>query len=99
MRPFTYHRHAERIDLFADRLGDLIGHPFLDLEPPRKDVDQTRNLAETDDSFTRDVRDVALAEKGEEMMLTERVEIDVLDDHHLVVIDGEQCVVEDIVDV
>ena len=32
-------------------------------------------------------------------MLTERVEIDVLDDHHIVVIDGEQCVVEDIVDV
>jgi len=32
-------------------------------------------------------------------MLTERVEIDVLDDHHLVVIDGEQSIVKDIVDV
>src|SRR5262245_19949102 len=50
MRPFAHDRHAEWIDLLADRFGDLIGHPFLDLKPPRKHIDQARNLAETDDA-------------------------------------------------
>src|SRR5204863_5932880 len=37
--------------------------------------------------------------KREEMMVSERVEVDVLDDHHLVVIDGEQRVVQDFIDI
>jgi hypothetical protein len=42
---------------------------------------------------------VALAEKRQEVMLAEAVEIDVLDDHHLAVINCEQRVVDDFVDV
>ncbi len=47
----------------------------------------------------RDVRDVALAEERQQMVLAEAVEVDVLDDHHLVIIDGEQRVVEHRIDV
>ena len=47
----------------------------------------------------RDVRDVAFSEKRQQMMLAERIEVDVLDDHHLVIIDGEQRVVQDVIDV
>ena len=57
------------------------------------------NLAEADDLGARDVGDVALAEERQQVVLAQAVEVDVLDDHHLAVIDGEQRVVEDFVDV
>src|SRR5688572_17909062 len=96
---FAYHRDPERVDLLEDRLGHLVGEPFLDLQPARKCVHQAGDLAETDDVPLRDVGDVALAEKWQQMVLAEAVEIDVLDDHHLAVIDGEQCAIEDGVDI
>ena len=34
------HRHTQRIDLLADGLGNLVGHPLLNLQPPRKDIHQ-----------------------------------------------------------
>ena len=45
------------------------------------------------------VGDVALAEERQQVVLAQAVEVDVLDDHHLVIIDGEQRVVEHRVDV
>ena len=47
----------------------------------------------------RDVGDVALAEERQQVVLAQAVEVDVLDDHHLVIIDGEQRVVEHRIDV
>src|SRR5207244_2989520 len=43
--------------------------------------------------------DVTLTKKWQEMVLAETIEVDVLDDDHLVVIDREQCAVQDLVDV
>jgi hypothetical protein len=37
---------------------------------------------------------VALPEERQQVMLAEAVEVDVFDYHHLVIINGEQCVVE-----
>ena len=45
------------------------------------------------------VGDVTLAEERQQVMLAQTVEVDVLDDHHLVIIDREQRVVEHRVDV
>ena len=42
---------------------------------------------------------MALAEERQQVVLAQAVEVDVLDDHHLVIIDGEQRVVEHLVDV
>ena len=47
----------------------------------------------------RNVGDVAFAEERQQVMLAEAVEVDVLDDHHLAIIDGEQRVVQDVIDV
>ena len=90
---------AERLDLLADGLGDLVRHALLDLEPPGEDLDQPRDLAEADHLALRDIGDVAAAEKRQQVMLAETVEVDVLDDHHLVIIHREQGVVEHGVDV
>ena len=79
--------------------GDLIGQPLLHLEPAAEHVDQPRDLAQADDLRARDVGDVALPEERQQMMLAQAVEVDVLDDHHLAIIDGEQRVVQYLVDV
>ena len=79
--------------------GDLVGHPFLQLQPAREDIDQARNLAEPDHAAVRDVGDVALAEERQQVVLAHAVEVDVADDHHLAIIDAEQRAVQHVVDV
>ena len=86
-------------DLLVHRLGDLGGQPLLHLQAAREHVDQAGDLAQADHLPLRQVGDVALAEKRQQVMLAQAVEVDVLDDHHLVIIDSEQCVVEHRVDV
>ena len=90
---------AERPDFVAQRLGDLTGQSFLHLQAARKDLDQARDFAEPDDAALRYVGDVTFSEKRQQVMLAEAIEVDVLDDHHLVIIDAEERVVEDGVDV
>jgi hypothetical protein len=90
---------AERPDLVAQRLGDLTGQSFLHLQAARKDLDQARDFAEPNDTALRYVGDMTFSEKRQQVMLAEAIEVDVLDDHHLVIIDAEERVVEDGVDV
>ena len=90
---------AERIDLFQKGVRDLIGQPFLHLQTARVDVDKPGNLAQTDDLAVRDISDVTLPKKRKHVMFAEAVEVDVLHDHHLVIIDSEQRVVERGIDV
>ena len=60
----------------------------LDLEPPAEDLHDPRQLADADYPLVfRYVRDVAHAEKGKEVVLAHGVEMDVLDDNHLVVLE------------
>ena len=42
-------RHAERRDLLADRVGDLVRQPLLDLQAAAEHVHEPRNLAQSDD--------------------------------------------------
>src|SRR5688572_8433595 len=99
MRRFHHDRHAQRVDLRANGLRDLAGQPLLNLKPPAENVDEPRNLAEANDFRARNVGDVALAEERQQVVLAQAVEIDVLHDHHLTVIDGEQGVVEHFIDI
>ena len=42
-----HHGHAKRFEHALDRLGDLFGHPFLDLEAARKGVHHAGKLGDT----------------------------------------------------
>ena len=57
------------------------------------------DFAEADDLAVRDVGYVRLAEERQQVVLAHGVELDVLDDDHLVVVDVEEGFVEDGVDV
>ena len=80
------HSDAEWRQLLLDHQGDLMRQPLLHLQPPRKNIHQAWNLAETDHLRPRDVRDVTLAEERQQVVLAETIEVNVLDDHHLAVI-------------
>jgi hypothetical protein len=99
VRALTNDGHTERVDLLANRFSDLIGHPLLYLQPSREYVHEPGDLAETDHAGLRNVRDVALPEERQQVMLAQAVEIDVLHDDHLVIVDREQSVVQYFVDV
>ena len=70
VRAFADDGDAERRHRLVKRLGDLVGHPLLQLQPPRVHVDQARHLAEADDPAVGDVGDVTLAEERQQMVFT-----------------------------
>ena len=70
------------IEHVLDRLRDLLGEPLLHLEPAREHLDDARQLREPDDAPVGDVRDVRLAEEGQQVVLAERVQLDVAHHHH-----------------
>src|SRR6185503_17898530 len=99
VRRLDDHRHAQRMQFRLERLGNLGGQPLLHLQPAGKDIDDAWDLAQADHAAVRNVSHVALAEERQQVMLAEAVHIDVAHDHHLVVLDGEQRAVDDVIDV
>ena len=48
MPRFDHHAHSLRFDHLLNRLRDLRGQPLLNLQAPREEFDQPRNLAQPD---------------------------------------------------
>jgi hypothetical protein len=94
MRRFHHDGDAVRADLVANRLGHLRREALLHLQAAREDVHHTRDFAQADHPPIRQIRHMAPAEEREHVMLAEAIEIDVPDDHHLVILDREQRVVQ-----
>ncbi len=95
---FEHDTNTLRMDRIFDSFGDLLREALLHLQTARENVDDARNLAEADHLVVRHVCDVRLAEERNEVMLALRVELDVFDDHHLVVIDVEERTVQNVFD-
>jgi hypothetical protein len=68
-----------------DRIGDLVGHALLNLEPAGEDVHDARDLGQTQDLPVGDVGDVGPAEEREQVVLAHRVELDVANHDHALV--------------
>ena len=58
-----------------------------------------RNLAQPDDASGRQVGDVNLSEEGQQVVFAHAEELNILDDHHLVVLDLEQRSIDDFLNV
>ena len=83
-----------RLQALHQEVGDLLGHPLLYLQASRVHLDDARDLGQADDPTFGDVRDRRLAEERQQVVLAQAVERDVLDDHHLAVVDIEDGVVD-----
>ena len=83
------HPDAGWLDGALDCFRHLLRETFLDLQAAGENVDDPRRLAQADDLFLGDVGDVHAAEERQHVVLAQREDLDILDDHHLVVGDVE----------
>ena len=75
---------ALRLQVIHQRLGNLIGHAFLNLRTLGKDLNKSRNLRQPNDHAFRYVSDCCRAGEGKQVMLSHAGEADASHDHHLV---------------
>lgn len=103
----TAHRHAHvaslhddgdttRADSLHDRKGDLLREAFLDLKAAGEGLGNTGELAESENKLVRDVADRDLAGERNKMVLAEREDVDITDNDHLLVVLGEDGVVDNV---
>ena len=80
------------------RVGDLPGEVFLDLQTTGEHVHQPCNLRQTQ-HFTRwNISHMRFADEGQQVMFTQRIQLDVVDNDHFIVVGGEQRAVDDFFD-
>ena len=76
-------------------IGDLAAEVFLDLQAARIHVDNPRNLRQAQHFAAWDIRHMRLADKRQQVVFAQRVQLDVLDQHHFAVVGAEQGTVGD----
>ena len=90
-------RHAERVELFIKKVCNLRSEPLLELGSAREAVNYPRELRQTDNfAVARDICYMRPADKRQHMVLTQRIKLDVADDHHLIALRLEQRTVGDV---
>ena len=91
-------RHPAGCSASHERVGDLGGELFLDLQPAREDVDDARDLGEADHFAIGDVGDVRFADEGQQMMFAHRIKLDVFHHHDLARVGIEDRAVDHVLD-
>ena len=87
---------AEGIECLLDTVLDLRRQALLYLQATSEDIDDAGELREPRDVAVGDIADVDLTEEGQHVVLTERVEVDILDDNHLAILLAEHRRAEDL---
>jgi len=67
----------------VERVGDLLGQTLLQLRPRRERLDNAGKTAEADHAIARNVRDVGNADERQQVVLADRPELDVAQQHEL----------------
>ena len=88
------HGHAQRLELLHQGGCDLGRHPLLNLQAAGINFNQPRQLGQPDYVMARQVGDMRLAHEGQQVMLAQRVKINVAADDNLLVVflDEERAV-------
>lgn len=95
MRAFHNDRNALRPQDLLDGDSDLPRQPLLQLQTARKHLCDAGKLGEAEDAPVGDVANVHFARERDEVVLAHGEDLDVLDDDELVVVFGEDGVVDD----
>ena len=86
-----HHAHAVRLQGLLQRVRDLVGQALLHLEPPGEHLHDPRDLAQSEQSSLGNIGDVRLSEERQHVVLAERIQLDVLDEDHVVVLLDEHA--------
>ena len=81
-----HHDGTEWAEGLLKAVTNLLGQVLLHLQAMREDVHHAWYLAEPHDVAIGDVGHMNLAEEGQNVVFAERIELDVLDHNHLVVV-------------
>jgi hypothetical protein len=71
-------------------VGDLPGEVFLNLQAPGEHVHQPRDLRQAQHLAGGNISHMGLADEGQQVMFAQRVQLDVGDDDHLIVVGAKQ---------
>ena len=83
--------HTQRIQRLLDTLLYLQCQSFLHLQAARKDLHHTGNLTQSRNIAIGDICHMHFAKEWQNMVFAQRIEINILDYHHLTVIFLEHC--------
>ena len=96
MPRLDHNRHTERIECLLNTIADLHGQTLLHLQSTRKTLHHAGNLRQSGDRSIGDIGHVRLTEEGQNVVLAHRVELDVLDQHHMSIVLAEECRLNDL---
>ena len=83
---FDHHHDTQRVQRLLDAVLDLHSQAFLDLQAAGKDIHYPGNLAQTRNIFLGNISDMGLSEERKHMMFTQRKEINIFYNNHLLVV-------------
>lgn len=91
MLGFQNYNGAEGVEFILDGCSDLHGQAFLNLRAAGVAIDEAGEFGQTSDFTSRlwQVTNVCLSEKGDEMVLADRIEGNISDNDDFIVIDVE----------
>ena len=86
MSGLDHHRHPQRIERLLNAVADLDGQSFLHLETARISFHNPGDFRESGNIAVRNVCDVRLPVKRKHVVFAKRIQLNILDDHHLFVL-------------
>lgn len=97
MLGFNNNANAESTSDLFNGIGDLGGEVFLYLQAPGVHIDNASNFRQANDFAVGNIGNVTNTDKGQQVVLTQGVELNVFDDNHLAGITGEEGVVDHLI--
>src|SRR5712692_9221615 len=82
---FDHHADAAGVEHLHERIGHLVGEALLYLQPAREHLDHARDLGKAHEPTVREIRHVRLAEERQQVVLAQRVDLDVAHAHEVFV--------------
>jgi len=99
VKGFNDHRHSGRLQNPDQFFRDLIREPFLNLESPGVNVDNTWNFRKADNLAVRNVGDVRFTIEWQKVVFAKREKLDITDDDEVVRWRGKEGLAHDLIDV
>src|SRR5712691_9721414 len=96
---FYHHRDTRRLQARHERLGDLSGEIFLNLQTPRINIDNPRHFGEANDFSVWNVSDVRAPDEWQQMVLAQRVKLNVFDQDDFARVGIEDRIVDNVIEV
>ena len=98
MLRFDHHTHTGRTRSVHYRMRDLFGELFLNLQTARKHVADACDFRQADHFAQRQISHMDFADERQQVMFAHRIQFDVFDDDHFVVVRIEHGAIQHLIE-